>query len=213
MATTVTAFEVSKDPTGLIIQKTTTESFDAGVLPSSAARSWTQTTTDGKTTTVEEVYASPSPWIVSYSIDVASLQAPIETHPKIRAFQIPTDEIEKWIIWKKNPTDGKLGTWTPAMSGNVGIQTLFAYYKEGVTDYMSPRATVKYTEISNSPPNILGVGYIQSADISPIPLPAGFNFIFMGCSGQQEGTEGKWHNTYEYLGSGALGWDSFLYTQ
>ena len=130
-------------------------------------------------------------------------QEPIETHEMFK--NIGGDDWKKWKIWKNDKNDPELVDWIPAGS----MAKLIAFYERGVTDYLVPRAVVRVGRNEGGLPNLGRLGKITSPAGAP-SLPGGSNWLLVGVSGSL-GDDGKWFNIYEYLSSGASGWDREIY--
>ena len=179
-------------------------------------------TADGVTTVTDEWLATPGE--PHYSCEVSMASEPIESHYRYSyAFeeQWQQQELIKWRTWKSNPNDPSLASatsgniyWTPFTSTSWAVVEWGNFYKKGVTDYLEPKVTLKYTVLEMQPPNISNVGLIGNpGDLFDVGTR---NWLFIGANGQQEtvpssGINGYWKNTSEYLLSGKNGWDPKLY--
>lgn len=156
-----------------------------------------------------------------WSVEIGNSTEPIETNIRYSgAFwqDWEREELKKWQIWKSNPADPLVAGWNPALLTEAGgggttswaIQNIYEFWSRGITDYYEPKLTLKREIIEANPPSLDGLGLIQSAAIYPGNSNLGNrNFLYMGASGRQSGK--WWMNTYEYVLSGAIGWDADLY--
>lgn len=203
MPLTETQVEVSKDPTGLITRTTTKQAF-AWEDPSADCRSYRVTQTDGVVTVVEEFF-DDMPAV--YNLDVSTTQEPVETHPYFSS--LPEKFKTDWALWKQNPTNPALNGWNPADETGEKESTLYALWKKGISNYLSPRIVVKHVTLEDDAPNASDVGIISSPGYPGNAGPV--NFILTGLSAQQEGN--KWRVSREYLGSArGSNWEPVLYT-
>jgi hypothetical protein len=200
---TETQVEVSRDPTGLVTRTVTSQSF-TWQDPASDCRSYRVTHADGVVTRVEEFFDENPP---VYSLDVATSQEPIESHPYFS--QLSPSDREAWSKWKQNSTDPSLNGWDPGQHGDATFQFLYYLWQRGITNYFAPRIVVKCTTLESSQPNASLVGKISATGYSGDT--GSVNFLLTGLSAQQEGT--KFRVTREYLGSAnGTVWESSIYS-
>jgi hypothetical protein len=207
MATT-SRIEETRDPDGITITTTTRQDF-ADFAPTSNVRSYRKTTEDGVITIIEEMLENVGS--ARYLVDSSVTQEPLETHSY---FASMSDTLKtNWALWKKNPYDPALDPpgWKPNDSGDTQLQTLYYFWKRDITSFLSPRIVVKYTVVESHAPFVHFVGKIadHGLDLGTLPF-SDMSFICTGANGQQQGE--YWTNTYEYMGSGAGGWDTNIYS-
>jgi hypothetical protein len=210
MATT-TQIETQQDERQIVTITTTTEAFTEQGPPqqNSFLRGYRLTESDGKTVLVKEEYANTG--VVTYSLDASVSAEPLESNPKYDD-ERDSDDFKKWVLWKKNSADPALDGWTPEQATAPSVQSLYEYFRQGVTTYQCPRVVVKHNSIDSGAPELNVVGKIADPG-------GGFNwdgnFLCTGINAQQmtSGNDALFNITVEYLSSApGRTWDAELYT-
>lgn len=205
MATTEST-EWAFDSSGLTIKTEVKKDF-VDIAPSSELRGWRKTYADGVYAITEESYEGSGTPV--YSVEVGMSQEPLETHPKFTGAS--ATELGYYQLYVKNSRDPALPSgWKPSTSTDTKVQKLWEYRLIGITDYLCPKIVVKMSTLEDDAPVLANIGLVDDPGITV--GPSGRTFVLTGASGQQEGSTGKWRNTYEWTGSGTGGWDTYLYT-
>jgi hypothetical protein len=177
---------------------------------------------DGVVTVTDEVIEEGGE--PHYSCEVSMGSEPIESHFRYsNEFNQEWQQAEliKWKTWKSNPNDPSLAStttndvyWTPFKSTSWAVVEWGEFFTKGITDYLEPKVTLKFTKFEKTPPEISNIGLIGNpGSIFEVGTKT---WLFIGANGQQEtvpaeGIAGWWKNTYEYLLSGRNGWNVKLY--
>lgn len=207
---TLNKLTVSKDARGSITTEKIWQDF-SDITPSSDARAWSITQSDGVYSLTETFFdptgeepggvpTFPETW----SCEVSTAAEPIESHPKFSSFS-DSDwaKYRKWRNGAPDPSD-----WTPAQMGANGA-VLQAFVNKEITTYLAPKIVIKHTFVSTSKPDLAKIGKLDYPSFASNMAPAGVNFILTGASCVQEGPNYKM--SYEWLGSALGGWSTFLY--
>jgi hypothetical protein len=84
---------------------------------------------------------------------------------------------------------------------------------KGVTSYLAPAITMRFTYVSSGPPSLANLMKIFTPRGAPI-LPGGGNWLFTNCSYVIERVNGRvqYRITEDYSASGKGGWNSDIYS-
>jgi hypothetical protein len=203
--------EQTKDLQGVVMETTTWQDvtdFEA----SAGARSYRKVTQDGVVQIVEEVLIEQG--APQFSFDGSVSTDPLETHPR---YSDPTEGIpsaiqEKWLRWKKNPSDAGLDGWKPEDEANARFAEFYGYFTKGVEVFFSPRVTARVTVLESGAPDLLNLGKLDvwgGGWPAGFTVPEGVNFLLSGVRSQQEGE--FFRTTYEYMSSAPGGWSMIIY--
>ena len=206
-----TQIETSKDLQGVVMQ-TITSADIADFDPNENARSNRKTLVDGVTTIVEEFLLEQGQ--PQFAFDATVSTDPLETHERFTTISggIPTSIRNKWLLWKKNPSDPGLDGWKPEEETNEIFAEFYGLFRNGFEVYYTPRLTARVTVLEEGAPNLSLLGKIDTWGGGwphGLTLPTGADFILSGVRSQQEGA--FFRNTYEYMSSGPGGWNDTIY--
>ena len=212
MATLVST-TTSKDNRGFLTTEETWEDF-AEITPSTSARSWSQSLTDGKYT-LRQTFTddiepggggNPPVYPDTWSLEISTGSEPIESHPQFSGY-FTDEQWEKYRLWKNGQPDP--ATWTPATQMGSRGQILQTLISKTITTYLAPKIVVKHTFTSTVKPSLTQVGTRDFPSFCSGLTPSGVDFIVTGATLTQDG--GLYRVSYEWLGSAPGGWLPYLY--
>lgn len=210
-------YEERVDAHGVVTIKKTLESFsdfapDAGLEQGLQSYTKTVDSNAGPLYTIDQEVIDQG-GTEHYSIEIGNSTEPIESHVRYSGAFVEVwqkQELKKWHQWKQDEKNPLLVGWLPNQSPSWAVQEFYTLWSEGITDYYEPKITLKKEIIEANPPNLDGLGLMLPSSIYPgEDNLENRNFLFIGGSGRQSGK--WWTNTYEYLLSGAKGWNSIVY--
>lgn len=141
------------------------------------------------------VQGTPEP---VYEFDRSTAQEAIETHNDFEEFA-------------GTPSAPQSGAQFDAEGGFIGFTSPSFPLFRGVTDYLSPGAVWRKNYVTTvRPADVSTVGKVDVPEGTPPAVPAGRNWLYMGLTWEQRGR--VYTVRKEWLLSGRLGWNPFIYT-